>query len=134
PSPMFLSLGSGESDVADDGTFTVKGVVGRSWIRVRLPDGWAVKAVLCEGRGIADSPIELKSGETMDVQVIVTDKVTALSGQLTDDKGVPVTDGTVIVFAADGEKWTQSSRFVRAGRPDQQGRWQIKGLPAGEFV
>ena len=42
PSPMFLSLGSGESDVADDGTFTVKGVVGRSWIRVRLPDGWAV--------------------------------------------------------------------------------------------
>jgi hypothetical protein len=57
-----------------------------------------------------------------------------ISGQLVDEKGAPITDGTVIAFAKDAEKWTASSRYVRAARPDQQGQWHIKGLPAGEFL
>jgi len=44
------------------------------------------------------------------------------------------TDGTVIVFANDGSKWSEDSRFVRSARPDQQGQFQIKGLPAGEYL
>ena len=112
----------------------MNGVVGRAWLTVTLPDGWAVKAVLHAGRDIADVPIELASGQTLsDVQVIVTDKATTVSDQLADDKGAPITDGTVIVFANDSARW-QSARFVRSARPDQQGRWQIKGLPAGEYL
>lgn len=85
---------------------------------------------------MVDLPIELKSGETLSgVQVIVTNRVTTVSGQLADDKGSPVTDGTVIVFASDSDRWVvEDSRFVRAARPDQQGQWQNKGLPAGEYL
>ena len=53
---------------------------------------------------------------------------------LADDKGVPITDGTVIVFASDPEKWSDESRHVRAVRPDGQGQYQIKGLPAGDYL
>ena len=42
--------------------------------------------------------------------------------------------GTVIVFANDPTKWAEDSRFVRSVRPDQQGQYEIKGLPAGEYL
>ena len=56
------------------------------------------------------------------------------TGQLADEKGAPLTDGTIVVFSADTSKWAEDSRFVRAARPDQQGQYQIKGLPAGEYL
>jgi hypothetical protein len=69
-----------------------------------------------------------------DVRVIVTDQVTTVSGQTTDDKGRPVSDATIVIFADDARKWSAASRAVRAVRPDQQGRYQVKGLPTGEYL
>ena len=63
----------------------------------------------------------------------MSNRVTTVTGQLADDRGVPLANGTVVVFADDSSKWGVGSRFVRAVRPDQQGRWEVKGLPAGEY-
>ena len=113
--------------VRDDWSFSVVSVFGAARVRAIVPEGWTVKAILHDGRDIADTPIEMKSGETMSgVQVIVSNRVTTISGQLLDDKGAPLVDGTVIVFADDASKWSDDSRWVRAVRPDQQGRYQIK--------
>lgn len=121
--------------VKDDWTFSVGGVFGPARIRVTLPDGWMVKAILHDGRDVADTIFDLKSGEELSgLQVMISNKVTDVTGQLTDDKGAPLSDGTVIVFAADAEKWAEDSRFVRSARPDQQGQYQIKGLPPGEYL
>jgi hypothetical protein len=77
----------------------------------------------------------MKSGEELSgVQVIVTNRVTTVSGQLADEKGVPVVDGTILMFADDQSKWWEDSRWVRAVRPDQQGRYEIKGLPPGDYL
>jgi hypothetical protein len=40
----------------------------------------------------------------------------------------------VLVFADDAQKWIDDSRFVRSARPDQQGTFQIKGLPPGDYL
>ena len=121
--------------VRDDWSFTVVSVFGAARVRAMVPDGWTVKAVLHDGRDITDTPIEMKSGETLtDVQVVVSSRVTSVSGQLADDKGAPLVDGTVIVFADDAAKWSDDSRWVRAVRPDQQGRYQIQGLPPGDYL
>jgi hypothetical protein len=64
----------------------------------------------------------------------VTDRLTTIAGQVVDDKGASITDGTVIVFASEAEKWSDGSRYVRAVRPDYQGQYQIKGLPAGDYL
>jgi hypothetical protein len=121
--------------VREDWSFSVVSVFGAARLRAIAPDGWTVKAILHDGRDLADTPIEMKSGETMtDVQVVVSKRVTSLSGQLLDDKGGPLVDGTVIVFADDATKWIDDSRWVRAVRPDQQGRYQMQGLPAGEYL
>lgn len=137
PDPMVLGAfrNPGAAEVGLDGTFTINGVFGRSRLRTTLPDEWAVKAVMHDGRDIAELPIELRSGETLSgVQVIVTKRVTSLTGQLVDDKGAPLADGSVIVFAEDSAKWVEDSRFVRSSRPDQSGRWRIRGLPPGDYL
>jgi len=121
--------------VRPDWSFTVVSVFGAARVRPFVPDGWTVKAILHDGRDIADAPIELKSGETLtDVQIVVSNRVTNVSGQLLDDKGAPLVDGTVIVFTDDAAKWMDDSRWVRAVRPDQQGRYQIQGLPPGDYL
>ena len=137
-SPMLVGLvrNGGAAEVGSDGRFTVNGIFGRSRIRtLRLPDEWAVKAVTHGGESIAEEQIELRSGETWsDVQIVLTKTVTALTGQLVDAKGLPLADGTVVMFSTDSGKWVEDSRYVRAVRPDRQGQWQIKGAPAGEYI
>ena len=136
--PRMGAPGGGNPDNGrpkDDWTFTLTDVYGPVRLRVTLPDGWMVKTIVQNDREIAESPLELRNGEELsNVQIVVTNKVTTVTGQLTDDKGAPVTDGTVIVFSSDSAKWAEDSRFVRSARPDQQGQYQIRGLPAGEYL
>ena len=137
PDPMVLGAfrNPGFAELKEDGTFSIVGVFGRSRLRITLPEDWAVKAVLHDSRDIAELPIELRSGEVLSgVQVIVTKRVTSVTGQLVDEKGAPLSDGTVIVFAADSGRWVEDSRFVRSARPDQQGQWRIRGLPPGDYL
>jgi len=68
------------------------------------------------------------------VPVVVTDKISAVSGQLMDSKGLPLVDGTVLVFAEDRRRWSDGSRWVASARPDQGGRYQFRGLPAGAYL
>jgi hypothetical protein len=137
-SPTVLSTfrdGSGTGRVKDDGTFVVPHVLGRARFQVTVPDGWMVKAILYGDRDLTDAVTELKGAEELrDVQIILTDRVTSVSGQLTDQSGKPLHDATVLVFAANSDKWFESSRSVKAARPDQQGQWRIKGLAPGDYL
>ena len=120
--------------VNDDWTFSVTNVVGSARLRVTVPDGWAVKAIMQGDRDIADMPLEMKSGEQMaDVQVVLTDRVVTVTGQVVDEKGVPLADGTVVLFATEPAKWFDGSRFVRAIRPDQHGQYRLTSVPPGEY-
>ena len=136
PSPFSMgAFGPPFSQVGAAGAFSIKAATGQVRVNVDLPDGWVVKVVRQSGQDLTDAPLDLRSGETVsDVQVVITDKITTVSGELADDKGAPITDATVLVFATDATKWSQNPRFIKAARPDQQGRWQIKGLPAGEYL
>ena len=94
-----------------------------------------LKAVTHEGRDISDAPIELGSGQELtNVEVVISSRVTIVGGRLEDKKKLPIRDATVLLFDADTQKWFESSRRVRAMRPDQDGQWQIKGLPSGEYL
>jgi hypothetical protein len=87
-----------------------------------------------DGRDVADTPMELRSGaELSAVRIVLTARPTSVRGQLTDAKGALRTTGTVLVFARDAEKWFEHSRWVRAARPDQQGHYRLDGLPPGDY-
>jgi len=120
--------------VTDDGSVTISGVTGPVRLRAGVADDWALKTILLDGRDVTDDVLDARPGETLaNLAFVFTNKVSVVSGTLADLKGAPTTDGTVLLFAEDPQKWMEDSRFVRATRPDQQGKFQIKGLPPGSY-
>jgi hypothetical protein len=99
----------------------------------RGPSGWTVKAVVVNGRDVTDVGVELRSSETVDMAVTVTDRVTEMSGVLRDASGRATSDYSVMVFPADRSLWTWQSRRIVSVRPTTEGRFLFRGLPPGEY-
>ena len=98
------------------------------------PTGWAVRSVRVNGVDVTDAGIEFKPNEEISgVEVELTNKLTTISGLVTNSRGEASKDYTAIVFAQDKDKWAGNSRYQSMGRPDQDGRFKIMGLPPGEY-
>jgi hypothetical protein len=102
---------------------------------VGLPRGWMLKSVQANGADVTDTGVEFKAGEALTgVQVVLTSKVTELSGTVKGASGSPVKDYTLVVFSDDPQRWTiLNSRYVVGTRPDQEGRFQVRNLPPGSY-
>jgi Carboxypeptidase regulatory-like domain len=122
--------------VAENFTFQLTGLFEARLIRANAPQGWSLKQVLLSGQDVTDTPVEFAPGQNVTgLQIVMTDKSTDLSGTLVDTRGDPVADATVVVFPSDEKLWTFQSRYIRAARPDQTGRYQIRGLPPyGDYL
>jgi hypothetical protein len=125
-------LGNRPARVEADGTFVLTGLTGQKFIRVNgLPQQWTLKAVMLNGVDVTDSALEFRgSTENAGLQIIVTDKVSDVTGKVATAKGDITRDYTVVVFPDDPAKWAFPSRFVKTARADQQGQFDIKALPA----
>src|SRR5262249_26336863 len=55
-----------------------------------------------------------------------------INGTLTNEQGTPVPDFTVLAFTTDSTLWRPQSRQIATARPDQTGKYRIRGLPAGQ--
>ena len=67
------------------------------------------------------------------LEIEMTNRVSDVSGVVTNPRGEAVKEYSLVVFARDRELWGPNSRFIRTGRPDQDGRYKIVGLPAGSY-
>ena len=135
--PDNMMFGSGPPRINEDYSFEMTGLFDRRMFRANIgmgqTGGWSLKAVMWDGEDVTDTGIDFAPGRTYDgVQVIFTQKVTDLSGLLTDDRNKPVIDATVIVFPANRERWTFQSRYLRSVRPDTNGRYTVRNLPPGQ--
>ena len=122
-----------------DGRFIFKGVPrGHFMIGVQresTPAEWTIKTEFLDGRDILDFPFDIDSHEAVDGIVITfTDRQTELSGTVVGADGKPNADATILVFAADERFWTPRSRRIEQARPDVNGQFSFRDLPAGEYV
>ncbi len=117
----------------DDWSFELQGLRGRGFIRAATFGDWEMKRVRREGVDVTDTPLDFSS-DIDELEIELTQKATMVSGGVADDRGAVVLDATVVVFAEDPAKWGQHSRFIESARPDQQGRFTIRGLPPGRYV
>jgi hypothetical protein len=124
-------LGNRPAQVDADGNFVLTSLTGQKFIRVNgLPPEWTLKSVTFNGADVTDSALEFRgSAQSSGLQIVVTDKVSDLNGKVTTAKGDLTRDYTVVVFPDDPAKWVFPSRFVKTGRPDQQGQFRIRALP-----
>jgi hypothetical protein len=127
---------SGRSRVADDWTFELNGLAGVRLIRVDgQPTGWYLRSVLLSGRDVTDTPLDFTRGDRLDgLRVVLSQQVSGVSGTVSDGPGQAVREFAAVVFAEDPARWRAPSRFVAAGRPNQDGRFEIRGLPAGRYL
>jgi len=125
--------GNGPPTAKDDWTFEVHGLSGRGFLRAGTMGDWEMKRVLREDADVSDTPLDF-STDVDGLVIELTQKVTTVSGGVSDDRNRPVLDATVVVFADDPARWWRQSRFIESARPDQQGRFTIRGLPPGKYV
>jgi protocatechuate 3,4-dioxygenase beta subunit len=146
PSTLRLGLQPAETDmmfiggappaaVNDDLTFELKGNPGTMRVVLAGPaPGWTIRAVRYRGSDVTDSGLEIRPSENLtDLEVELTNRVTDVSGLVTNPKGEALKDYSVIVFPQDREKWTPNSRYVKSSRPDQDGRFKVSAIPPGEY-
>ena len=134
PSGEAMSRYTGPNTARPDWTFEITGAVGRQLLYAGTIGPWQLKSVRLNGRDITDTPLYFGDGDVDGLEVLLTDRTPALSGRVTDSRGQTVIDATVVVFADNREKWGPRSRYIRSGRPDQQGRFTIEGLPPGQYL
>jgi hypothetical protein len=130
-----MMMGGGAARVRDDWTFEAKGLLERRRLRVNSPTpGWYLKSVTHEGTDITDSGMEFKEGQTVPgIEIVMTQRVSELMGSVQDSRSRPVADYAVVAFATDSTKWGYMTRYIRAIRPNQDGRFSAKGLPPEEY-
>jgi hypothetical protein len=121
--------------VRDDWTFEAKGLSERRRFLVPNPaPGWYLKSVTHEGTDITDTGIDFKEGQQVSgIDITLTQRTTEVSGTVQDSRARPITDFVVVAFTPDSAKWGYMSRYVRSVRPNQEGRFSIKGLPPDEY-
>jgi len=121
--------------VADDGAFELAGMSGHVFFRVATPPGWTVKAVSLEGEEITDMPFDLTGKETVTgLRVVLTDKLTDISGAVKDSRGQALKDYVVVLQPTELKEGISVTRFLRVARPDQDGRFRVRGMPPGSYT
>ncbi len=132
--------GLGPGTINDDLTFTVDARPGRMHVGLDAVArggsvGWTQRAILIGGVDVLDAGIEIKPNEDVsDLEIDVTDKVSVVTGAVTDARGEAVKDYSVVVFPRDRDMGTTLNRYFRLSRPDQAGQFKITSLPAGEYL
>ena len=129
-----MMMGMSPGRVGDDGTFEFKSAPGRVRISMNGAPGWQVRAVRINGTDVTDAGIEFKPNEDVSgIEVEITNKLTTITGLVTNARGETLKEYTTIVFAQDKEKWKMMGRYLSMGRPDQDGRFKVSGLAASDY-
>ena len=124
------------ADIHADWTFDIRGVNGpRRFQLVRAPAEWTLEDVRVNGVSVVDRPLPFGRREQslQDVEIVVSDRVSELTGTVTGDRDSPAPGASVFAFSIDRDRWYLASRFLRMATAGERGAFSIKGLPFGSY-
>jgi len=135
--PGFRDVGGPTAARVDaNGRFTIASVIpGRYRLSASAPGGpWSMESATLGGQDALDFPAEVRANQSIsNATVTMTDQQTELSGAVTDAQGRPVSDYSLVVYAADQRYWIPDSRRIRSARPATDGTFKITNLPPGDY-
>jgi len=124
---------------AEDETFTLAALHGPRLIRADAergssPTPWWLKSVLLDGEDVTNVPIDFSTKPSARLEVIFSDRPTAVVGIVHDEAGLPVESARIVLFSKDSSMWAAWSTAVQAGVSDENGRfWFVDAMPAGDY-
>jgi hypothetical protein len=126
--------------VDEKGRFQIRGLSGRAVFNAFPanpgggPPNLFLKSVTIDGENFTDIPYDLSNArDDTKIEIVMTDKQTTISGSVKNARGEQVIDYTAVMFPAQLKEGVLAARYIRAIRPDQQGRFQTRGLPPGDY-
>ena len=122
--------------VMADGSFKITNVSpGRYTLRVSGLQNFSMKSSMVRGRDSLDYPFDVENDDVSDGLVTLAAGFvpTELSGTITDQTSQPAVDYTIVVFSSDPRFWTPGSRRISTARPGTDGKYTLRGLPAGDY-
>ena len=133
----FAGRGSASADILENLTFRIAAVLGPRRIRLtRTPAGWMLKSIRLNGVDVTDAVMSFgrPNQSLKDVEVVLTDLVTHVSGRVTDSRGAAIGDCLVVVFPVDEDRRYDGSRFFASTQPASDGTFDVQGLPEGTYL
>jgi protocatechuate 3,4-dioxygenase beta subunit len=134
PSPLGVGL---NFDYRPDGSFTIARVPAGQYrlvVNGRPPAGWTLRAAMLDSRDVSDVTFDVRPGEPVDsVVVTFTDRGGEISGRFLDEAGRPAPEYELIVFSADPAYQVSRTRRTQHVRPDINGMFVARDLPAGDY-
>ena len=121
--------------IEENGNFQLSAASGRVFLMVTTPPMWVIKSVTLDGNDITDEPLELTGKQSISGLVIrLTDKLTQISGRVSDGRGQVLRDYVVVIQPAETLEPVVAARRIRAARPDTNGRFETRGMRPGRYV
>jgi protocatechuate 3,4-dioxygenase beta subunit len=97
-------------------------------------NGWYLDSATIDGQDTLDVPFEVRPGTAPSAGVITfTDRQSQLTGTITNQRGQPAPEQTLILYPADERLWVPQSRRIRSTRPSTDGVFTFTGLPPGDY-
>lgn len=123
--------------VQPDGTFALRGIMrgAHQLVLDGLEPPWVLKSITHQGADITDLQLDFGEKEyRRDVRVTITDAASEVTGIVQTPRKLPVAHAGVLIFARVPLFWMRTNRRMRIAYTDQDGRFSVSGLPAGEYV
>lgn len=117
------------------GVFQLRGVTGTRRLQVtRVPPRYMVRSILVNGREVTDDAIPFgKASQSLDdVEVVLTDRITRLTGTVTDGQK-PRPGAHVLVFSTSRAQWYPWSRHQLHQTTTADGTFAFTGFPQGSY-
>jgi hypothetical protein len=130
-----MSPETGSDGVIDpSGKFQIHGIIGKVLFRFSTPS-WNIVSATINGVDAMDTPVDIKPGAALSgLEIFASDRQSHLTGFVTNAMGDRVKDYTVVVLPARVHEGFSGARYTRTVRPDQNGTFIIRGLPASDYV
>lgn len=124
--------------VRPDGSFQLRTGSRVTFISVESGEpGWRVKDIVLDGRSLGADGFSTEPGvRYAGVNVVLSRRTTSISGRVVGNRDGILGGGesVVLAFATDPARWHDPfRRYVHAVRANDDGAYEISGLPAGEY-
>ena len=126
--------------VAEDGTFRFTGVAPGSYVFKATPPIYNggqlwLKSAIINGRDVAELPLTVGTAQEISgLNVQITNRMSELSGTLTEGDRPPTAPFSIVVFPVDRALWAANSRRIRSVTLATDGTFVVRGLPDGEYA
>jgi hypothetical protein len=128
-----LSWNPATAETTPERAFQISGLNGRYRLRPPAPAGYGVKRITLQGRDITDTVLDVTSQDVEGVEVLLTQRVTSVSGTVTGTVGRREAVA-VVLFPEDSSKLWPRTRYLRMARLESGKTFSVRDLPPGRYL